>query len=54
MCWPTADGTNGMKTRRKLFGAMVFHKMSHRQWESLLGSLNYAAEVVPLIHTVAL
>lgn len=53
MCWHTAGATfmlsltNVMKTSRKLFWTVVACIMSHHQWESLLGTLNYA-EVVPL------
>lgn len=39
---------NASKTRRRIFRAFVSKSMTRRQWEGLLGALNFAAEVVPL------
>ena len=39
---------NARKAPLKLFRASVSLTMSRRQWESLLGSLNFAAEATPL------
>lgn len=39
---------NAQKVRRKLFRASFSLPISRRQWESLLGTLNFVAEVTPL------
>ena len=54
LVWDTVAGTvalssdNVARCRRKVFRAVHSTALSGRQWESLVGSLNHAAGVVPL------
>ena len=54
LVWDTVKGTvslspdNQARCRRKVFRAAHSVSLSGRQWESLVGSLNHAAGVVPL------
>ena len=54
MCWDSVSSDlslsleNRTRCRKKLFRAVHATSFTLRQWESLLGSLNYAAQVVPL------
>ncbi|MPC59088.1 hypothetical protein E2C01_053103 [Portunus trituberculatus] len=54
MEWDTARARlrlspeNASKIHRRLFRASVSRTMTRRQWEAILGSLNFAAEVCPL------
>ena len=47
-CDLSLSGENRRRCRMKLFRTVHASSISLRQWESLLGSLNYAAQVVPL------
>lgn len=38
---------NANKILYRLFRASLSHSLTRRQWESLLGSVNFAAEVTP-------
>ena len=59
MVWDSTSGTvslskdNQQRCRQKLFRTAHCTSISKRQWESLMGSLNHAAAIVPLgrLHT---
>ncbi|MPC62796.1 hypothetical protein E2C01_056887 [Portunus trituberculatus] len=46
--WVRLSPENASKIHRQLFRASMSRTMTRRQWEAILGSLNFAAEVCPL------